>query len=460
MELNMSLSIESTALAQERSAAGGLREVATLALPVILTNLSATFMMTVDAAMVGRLGATELGAVGYAGIWYWTVLSLFSGAATGVQTFVAQAYGRGAPRECGRWAWQGIYAVVPFATVGLAAFALSFGPLLSVLSPAPGLAPLSTAWIHMRAFGAAGIITAMVLSGFFRGFGDTRVPLYGMVVANLVNLVLNYGLIFGRFGLPAWGVAGSGAATAIAEWVYAGVLFALFRRPAVNARFDTAPVAPQVAEIRRFLRTSLPIGGQWTLDMLAFASFSTLVARMGTTQMAASQALLSLMHLSFMQVVGVAIAASTLVGRYVGAGDHAAAERSHDSAVRLGMGCSVAAAAVFLSMPERCLRIFTDDPGVLTLGAPLLIVGAAFQIADAIGVLSGGALRGAGDTRWPFIVQTALAWGFFLPASYVCGVLLEGGLTGTWLGGVAYVTVLGVALRWRFKSGAWRRVRI
>src|SRR5262249_42928100 len=162
-----------------------------------------------------------------------------------------------------------------------------------------------------------------------RGFGNTRIPLYAMVVADLVNVVLNYGLIFGHLGLPAWGVAGSGAATAIAEWVYAGFLFVAFRRRAVDQRLPPPPLLPALAAIRRFLRTSAPIGGQWVLDMLAFASFSTLVARMGTAQMAASQALISLMHLSFMQVVGISIAMSTLVGRYIGAGDLAAAERSH-----------------------------------------------------------------------------------------------------------------------------------
>jgi MATE family multidrug resistance protein len=456
----MALTIDTSVAAHEHSSAGGLREVVTLALPVILTNLSATLMMTTDAAMVGRLGAAELGAVGYGGIWYWTALSLFSGAATGVQTFVSQAHGSGDARACGAWAWQGLYAVVPLAALGIAVFALGFGPLLGVLAPAPGLAPLAVSYVHMRAFGVIGITAAMVLSGFFRGFGDTRTPLYGMVIGNAVNLVLNYGLIFGHFGLPAWGVAGSGTATAVAEWVYAAFLFVVFRRRAVDRQFGTAAVVPDPAVILRFLRTSAPIGGQWVLDMLAFASFSTLVARMGTAQMAASQSLLSLMHLSFMQVVGVSIAVSTLVGRYVGAGDLAAAERSHATALRLGVALSIAAGLVFLSAPELCLRIFTDDPDVLTLGVPLLAVGAAFQVADAVGVLSGGALRGAGDTRWPFIVQTALAWGFFLPVAYVGGIVLDGGLTGAWLGGVAYVAVLGLVLRRRFRSGAWKRVRI
>src|SRR5215470_15510425 len=124
----MALTIDSSIAAREHSSAGGLREVMALALPVILTNLSATLMMTTDAAMVGRLGAAQLGAVGYAGIWYWTALSLFSGAATGVQTFVSQAHGSGDARACGAWAWQGLYAVVPLAGIGIAAFALAFGP--------------------------------------------------------------------------------------------------------------------------------------------------------------------------------------------------------------------------------------------------------------------------------------------------------------------------------------------
>jgi Na+-driven multidrug efflux pump len=176
--------------------------------------------------------------------------------------------------------------------------------------------------------------------------------------------------------------------------------------------------------------------------------------------MAASQAMISLMHLSFMQVLGIAVAVSTMVGRYVGAGDLPAAERSHSTGMYLGVGFSVAAGAVFLSAPEPFLRIFTDDAAVLTLGGPLLAIGAAFQVCDAVGVLSGGALRGAGDTRWPFIVQTLLAWGVFLPAAYVGARLLDGGLAGAWSGGVAYVALLGIALHWRFRSGAWKAVRI
>lgn len=278
--------------------------------------------------------------------------------------------------------------------------------------------------------------------------------------ANAVNLVLNYGLIFGHLGLPRLGVAGAALATALAEWVYATWLLRAVWRPAPRREFRTAFAAPDGAAMRRFLRTSAPIGGQWFLDMLAFAAFSTLVARMGAAQMAASQALLSLMHLSFMQVVGVQMGVATLVGRYVGGRDFAAARRSHASAMWVGVGLSVAVAALFLVAPDACLRLFVHDDEVLRLGAPLLAVGAAFLVLDAWGVLNGGALRGAGDTRWPFVVQTLLAWGLFLPAAWTGGVLLDAGLLGAWWGGVVYVAALGAALHWRFRSEAWQQVRI
>jgi MATE family multidrug resistance protein len=456
----MSAVLDTPAAVRVAAPSGGVRELVALALPVVLTNLSSTLMMTTDAMMVGRLGAIELGAVGYAGIWYWTVISGFNGTGNGVQTFAAQAHGAGRAHECGAWLWQAWYTVVPPAIVALVLFALAFPALLELLGPDPALRPLAIAYVHARVLGIGGLMTGLAIAAFLRGVGDTRTPLWAMIAANLVNVVLNYALIFGHLGCPRLGVAGSGLATAIAEWVYASWLLRAVMRPAVRRQFRTDPVAPDRVAMRHFLRTSAPIGGQWALDMLAFASFSTLVARMGANQMAASQALLSLMHLSFMQVVGVQMAVATMVGRYLGAGDLGAAWRSRRSALHVGVGLSVAVAVLCVVAPELCLRLFVTDETVLRLGAPLLAVGAAFQICDAVGVLNGGALRGAGDTRWPFVVQTLLAWGLFLPAAYVGGSLWGGGLTGAWSGGVVYVAALGLALHWRFQGGAWEKARI
>lgn len=455
----MALSTDETTLARSEDG-GNVAEVFDLAYPVVLTQICTTAMGVVDSAMVGRLGATQLAAVGFGGIWLWTFFSLFYGTASGVQTFVSQADGAGHRSECGGWAWQSAYAVLPAVLIGIAMVWFAAEPMLALLGPSQELQHFASAYMFSRLPGEAGIAAMMILTSFFRGVGDTRTPLYVSIAANAVNAVLDYGLIFGEFGLPAWGVEGAGTATAIGSWFAAACLFFAFRRRRVDARFRTGPKGPDLSQIRRFVRIGAPIGGQWALGMTSFAMFTTLVARMGDTAMAASQAFVMLLSMSFMQAIGVSVAASTLVGRYVGAGRLDAAERSFRSSLAMGAVLGAAMGALFVIFPGPLLGIFTDDPGVVELGVPLLAVGALFQFFDAAGIITEGALRGAGDTRWPFLMHTLLGWGFFVPVAYGIGIVLEGGLTGAWLGGCLYVVLLASSMIWRFRSGAWRHVRI
>ena len=440
--------------------AGGLREVLDLAYPVILTQLSRTAMGLVDSAMVGRLGAVQLAAVGFGGIWLWTLFSLFFGAATGVQTFVSQAHGAGRPRECGPWAWQAFYALFPAAALAALLTAVALKPALWLLAPSEALQSTSTDYILARLPGELTFVASMVMVSFFRGLGDTRTPLYITLGANVVNAVLDYGLIFGRLGLPEWGVAGAGIATSLATLCGIVALFAMLQRRAMRRRFSTRPIGPDRFAIGRFLRIGAPIGGQWFLDMMAFALFTTLVARMGDAEMAATQALLMLCSLSYMQAVGISVGASTLVGRYIGARILEAARRTFRSALLLGAILSTAVGLLFVSLPRPLLRIFTDDPEVLTMGLPLVWLCAAFQFFECAAIVSEGALRGAGDTRWPFLVQTALNWAFFLPLAYLLAVVLGYGLTGAWFAELTYIALLALVMMWRFNSGAWEHIRI
>jgi multidrug resistance protein, MATE family len=441
-------------------ASGNMRQVFDLAYPVVLTQLATTAMGVVDSAMVGRLGATPLAAVGFGNIWMWTFFSLFYGTANGVQTFVSQADGAGEQRRCGAWAWQGAYALVPVTALAVGLLALCLPLVIPWLGTSSALQEDATRYLMARLPGEVGLAITMVLVSFFRGFGDTRTPLYVSLAANAVNAVLDYGLIFGELGLPAWGVSGAGAATAIGHWFSAAALWLCFRRRQVNARYATDFVAPDAGMLRRFVRTSAPIGGQWCLGMTSFAAFTTLVARMGDEKMAASQAFLMLLSLSFMQALGLSAAASTLVGRYVGAQDREAAERSFRSSLLLGAMLSGLVGLLLVTIPEPLLRIFSSDPEVIRLGVPLLALGAFFQLFDAAGIISEGALRGAGDTRWPFLAHSLLGWGFFVPSAYLLGVTLDLGLYGAWIAGTVYVILLSSVMIQRFRSGAWQHVRI
>jgi MATE family multidrug resistance protein len=439
---------------------GGFLEVVLLAFPAMLTHLSEALMGVVDSAMVGRLGPTELAAVGFASTWLWTLFALPFGTASGVQTFVSQADGAGDQRSCGGWAWHGFYATVPAGALFVIAIGWFAVPLLAWLGPSPDLQAAAAEYTHTRVFGELGYVVVMVYTCFFRGLGDMRTPLYVAIFANVANGILDYALIFGKFGVPELGVAGAGIATAIASWSAAGVLFALFRRRSISERYHTRPIAPDTAQIRRLLRTSAPIGGQWFIGMASFAVFTTLVARMGDESMATSQAFVMLLSLSYMQAVGISIAASTLVGRHIGADDPDSAVRAYHSALKLGMGLALLIAILFIAIPVPLLRIFTDDPEIVALGRPLLLLGALFQFIDAATIISEGSLRGAGDTRWTFALEFALGWGLLVPAAYLLGVALEGGLMGAWYGALLHIMALGTMLLWRFHSRAWQRIQI
>ena len=456
----MTAKVEILPQVANRAVPGSVREVAVLAFPAVLQTLSDTVMQVVDSAIVGRLGVTELGAVGFGGVWTWTMLVAFVGAATGVQTFVSQAYGAGEARRCGQWVWQGIYALLPFAVAWIVLIELAFEPLMRLLGPSPELRVLAASYAHARLCGAPAVVVAVALTSFFRGVGDTRTPLMATVVANLLNAAMAYGLVFGRFGLPAWGVAGAGAATALSNWTYASVMLAMFLRRRLVEEYGTWPVRPDRVAMRRYVRTSVPVGGQWVLDMISFALFSTIIARMGNVHMAASQAMIQLLSLSFMQAFGIAIASGALVGRYVGARDLVAAARSHRSAMQLGLLLATLVALLFITAPDMLLSIFTSDATVIALGRPLLAIGALFQLIDAVGIIAGGSLRGAGDTRWPFVVQASLAWFLRLPLVYGFGVVLGWGVTGAWFGELLFVAALGSAWLLRFRAGVWRTVRI
>ena len=163
----MATPLEARAPAAARQASGGVREVGRLAYPIVLTQMSQTVMHVVDSIFVGQLGAAQLGALGFAGIWLWTVFSLFNGCATGVQTFVSQAHGAGEDARCGRWAWQGFYAVVPITAIALFGFVALADPLFARLGTTDSLRENALAYLHMRPLGFTGFAVWIVLDHFF-----------------------------------------------------------------------------------------------------------------------------------------------------------------------------------------------------------------------------------------------------------------------------------------------------
>ncbi len=439
---------------------GGSSELIRLAYPIVLTQLSMSAMQIVDSAMVGRLGPGELGAVGFGGIWLWTVLTLFVGTTQGVQTFVSQDFDAGRPAATGAWFWQGLYSVLPLTLLAIGTFALCMPAFMDLLAPPEEIRPLATVYVQARVLGSPAGVAFAVGAAFFRGIGDTRTPFHITLFAVGINAVLDYGLIFGRLGFPELGVSGAGYATAVANWIAVILIFRALMRPGVRRRHATAWIRPNPDQMIRFLWTSAPVGAQWLLGMSSFAVFSTLVAHMGSTSIAASQALIAVLSISIMLASGLSIASSTLVGQYIGARNLAAAERAHRSAIRIGFGVSLCLAAFFVGAPGFLIRLFTEDPGLLEAGASLMLVGAVLQVFDTMVNISSGSLRGAGDTRWPLLATTSLAWLVYLPLAYFLGITLEGGLLGAWMGCAVNSFLAAMVLLARFRRRTWQTITI
>ncbi len=435
-------------------------EVALLAFPVVLQTVAETVMQLANSAMVGRLGPAQLGAVGFASIWMWTLFVPFAGTANGVQAFVSRQDGAGDSSRCGAWVWQAIWILSPAMVIWACLLAWLLPALFALVGPPAELYEAAVHYGELRLLSAPFIAANFAMIAFFRGCGDTRTPMGTAVIAICVNVFTAWLLVFGRLGAPRLEAAGAGAAMAAGSVTNFALLMAAFVRKRLRDRYGTGLWRPDRDAIARFLRTGAPIGGQWLLDMVTFAVFTSIVARMGAASMAASQAMLQLLALSFMQAMAISHASGTLVGRYLGAGDPQAAQRSYVSAQLLSLGVSAIVALLFVTIPEPLLAIFSDDPEVLALARPLLALGAIFQLVDAVGIVASGSLRGAGDTRWPFAVQATLAWAFRLPLVYLCAIALGGGVFGAWAGELVHIGALSLAFALRFRAGRWKTIAI
>lgn len=439
--------------------AGSVNRVWLLAYPIILANMSETLLGVVDTYMVGQLGVAEIGAVGLGSMLAWLFYLPVLGLAMGLNTFVAQSYGAGSRKDCGYLTWQGLYMAV--ASGALILLVIPFVPMLfEIAGPSAEVRRLGVTYLQWRLIDGPAFMVAMTAASFFRGIGDTKTPMKIGIAVNIINVILNYGLIYGHFGLPRLEVQGSAMGSAIAGILGGGLYLVLFLsrrlRPYANR---TVPRFRWQDQVRLF-RVGAPIGLQRFLDIGSFVIFAAIIGRLGNAQLAANQIAIQLMSISYMIGLGIGMAASTLVGQYIGAKRIELAERSAYSALKLAMGIMVFVGLTFLLFPEPLVALFNADPAVIRYGRQGLLYAALFQAFDALAVIFIGALRGAGDTRWSAVAAFIGAWVIFLPLTYLLAFILDLNFWGAWLSATIYICLLGIACVYRFRQGAWKKMVI
>jgi MATE family multidrug resistance protein len=431
-----------------------LAETLRLAWPVIVAELGWMFMGVVDTLMVGRLAPEAIGAVGLGGIVFFTVVVFGMGVLLGLDTFVSQAYGAGNLDECHRWLRAGVHlSLLLTAPVMLVTFGLL--QALPFMGLHPQVRALTIPYVAVLIWSTLPLLLYASFRRYLQALGLVRPVMLTLVGANLVNAVFNWVLIFGRWGFPALGVAGSAWSTVIARVAMAAVLLGVIVRHERKHRLGLGSISFLDIEwdrIGRLLGLGTPAALQITAEVGVFGAVAALAGRIDPVALAAHQVALNVASVTFMIPLGLASAGAVRVGHAVGRRDAIGAKRAGWSAIALGAGFMTAAAVVFVVAPAWLVRLFTADAAVVATGVTLLRVAAAFQLFDGLQGVTTGALRGLGDTRTAMTANLVGHWLIGLPFAAFVAFHLGFGVVGLWAGLSLGLTLVAIVLVW-----VWRQ---
>ena len=432
------------------------RHIVAIAWPLLISQLSFTAMGIIDTMMVGRLGVTTLAAVGLANFLTFWLLSFFFGLLTGVNALVAQAVGARKPHAVGLALWQGLYASA-FGAVLLAAFIPLVPTALALTGAGEDMVDIASGYMIWRLLGVGALGIYLAADNFYRGLGETRVPMLCGVAQLVVNCGVNYLLIFGKAGFPALGAKGAAIGTAVAQLLMGAVLIAtiLLRKRYAQYRVRES-WRPHAQTVRRLAALGLPVGIQLFMEMGGITIFTAVIARLGAPQMAATNAVLQVWSLPLMIAFAISVTATTLSGQATGAGEPDTARLATRRVLLVGGVPMAAFCAVFLLVPEWLVSLFTDGAEFQQLAPfarPLFLIAVIFLIFDLPFNGLSGALRGAGDTKFPMYVSIAVSWLVFVPAVWFVGPRF--GVVGAWWCLLLLVVLQLVLILRRFLGDRW-----
>jgi putative MATE family efflux protein len=457
----MALRYRLTGLVQVRPAQQGVRrDVLRLALPAMGEQMLSMMVGIVDTFLVGHLGASPLAAVGLANQWVFMAMTLFGAIATGSTALIARFIGAEDPEQADQVLRQSMLLATGIGLVA-STLGLLFAPAAVLALGAQGeVIQLSTD--YLRVVSSIFFFSTLMFVGnaSLRGAGDTRTPLFIMLVVNAINVVVAWTAINGPFGLPRLGVVGSALGAATGRLVGGVLVVAILLRGRAGIRLRLAALRPDPDMIRRILHVGLPTGLEQVLMRTGQMFFARILAEMGMVAYAANQVAINALSISFMPGFGFALAATTLVGQGLGAEDPDGAEQRGYVAYRIGAGLMTVIGLAIVLFPAQIMGFFTNEPEVIALGTmPLRVVGLV-QPMLAASMIFTGALRGAGDTRFPMVVTGASIWFVRLPVAYLLALSLGWGLVGAWSAMALDFSLRGTVNFFRYRSGRWKTIKV
>jgi putative MATE family efflux protein len=436
-----------------------VRAIWALAWPVILTFLLESLVGLVDTLMVGRLGAEAVAAVGVGAQILSAVSVAMTAVGTGTLALVARHIGAREPAEANQVLRQSVIAAFGLSVVAIVPVIVFAFDCVALFGVDEGVIAQGGAFVQLVMLSIPQSAILFVIGSGLRGAGDTRTPLLIGVIVNVLNVAGNYVLIFGKLGLPALGVRGSALATTIAFTAGTALGLLLLARGRLVLRMGWRGLRPHGDTIRRVLVIGYPAAGEQLIMQIGFFFYLAFAARYGTSAVAAYFIGVRILALSFLPGYGFAAAAAALVGQNLGARRPQLAERSAWESNRLAMYLMSACGIIIFVAARPIAALFVDDASVVTDAVSFIRTFAVAQPLMGVDFTIGGALRGAGDTRFPVVAVFVGFYGCRLTCAYLA-VLLQLSLPWVWFALMGDYIARAVLKAWRFQNGHWKHITV
>ncbi|MBI2502667.1 MAG: MATE family efflux transporter [Candidatus Latescibacteria bacterium] len=447
-------------------AEGGYREFLILAFPLTLSTASWSVQHFINRVFLTWHSTEALAAALPAGLTNFIFLSFFMGMAQYTNTFVAQYSGAGRPERVGPAVWQGLYLALLSGVLGLGLASCS-APLFDLIGHNPVVRQEEVSYFRVLCYGVGPFVVSAAASCFFSGLGQTWTVLGVNVAGTAINVALDYGLIFGNWGFPAWGIRGAAWATNISSSCTALLFVGLMMRGVYRRQFATlSGWRPDPELFGRLLRFGGPNGLNFMLDILSFSLFVLLVGRIGTVELAATNLAFNVNSLAFMPLIGGGIAAATMVGQRLGQERPEAAEYCTWTGFHLavcymgGMSLAYVLFPDFFLMPYGLRSQGAEFEAARLLAVVLLRIVGIYCVFDAMYMSFTAALKGAGDTRFLMEISVVMGWVLLVIPAWVALTYFAASLYLLWGFMCFYIISMGVVFYFRFRGGKWKQMRV
>ena len=423
----------------------------TLALPIIISQLGQVTVSLVDTFMVGALGTVELAAVAFASSIYILIFIFGLGFSLGQTPHVGKAFGKK------QWWKIGIFfqnSLLINTSLGIALTALIFSltPLLYLLNQPVNVVDMAMPYFNWSVASTIPVLLFFTCRQFAEGVGNTKIAMWVTISGNIMNIILNYLLIFGKFGFPALGVEGAGITIFIVRVLMASVFIILiFGHPALKKftqYFSWKKIRIQVVKV--LFKTGLPISGQLLVEVLVFSLSAIMIGWINEINLAAHQIVLQLASATFMVGLGVGAAGTILISQQFGSKHYKATRFIALTSLHIVTAFNLITAVAFIVLRHQIPSWFSSDPEVIYVAAQLLVIAGIFQLFDGWQMVGLSALRGLTDVTFAMFIAITSYVIIAMPVGYLLGFIWNFGSVGVWSGLCIGLIVAAVAYRWRF----------